>query len=68
MMVELYGHQRNQLKALEKSPIPLWGGVPPEKADADLSYFIHAKLVFWVGNGYRITPLGRAALNEEGQK
>lgn len=67
-MAYLFGAQKSQLRDLANSPVPLWGGVPPEKADADLSYFIHEKLVTWVGNGYRITPLGRAALNEEAGK
>jgi len=66
-MVYLFGPQKSQLTDLANSHVPLWGGVPPEKADNDLSYFIHEKLVIWVSNGYRITQLGRAALNEEGR-
>ena len=54
-------------KLTEQWGITLWGGVPPERADPNLSFYIHEGLVEWIGRGYRITDKGRAAIGKEGE-
>ncbi|GEM_PF-5028005 len=64
--MKLNGKQISELKSCVNSRKPIWRGVPPDKADADLSAYIFNGLVEWVGNGYRITHAGRAALAQGG--
>lgn len=63
--MKLNKRQKSQLRSLAKSDEPMWGGVSPEYADADLSFFLANRLVEWVGSGYCITPAGRNALDKE---
>lgn len=63
--MKLTPRQISELSQLNIKDMTLWGGVPPEKADPDLSMYIHRGLVEWVGAGYRITDAGRAALDQD---
>jgi len=62
--MKLTGRQRSELRSLATAG-KLWGGVPPQEADASLSMYIHKGLVTWEGDGYVITEAGRALLSQE---
>jgi len=60
-MTKLTGRQMAELRALVRTP-GLWAGVPPNKADDDLWFYITHRLVERTDLGYVITEAGRVAL------
>jgi hypothetical protein len=51
-----------ELRYLRDTRHPLWGEVPPEKAEPWLQYYIRCSLVEWTGDGYLITDKGRQTI------